>query len=389
MTDRNGQYTESERQSPPSDTVKCSPSRTVSDRGLKLLRAPADGAAVAEITTVSDYITKIRKNLSAGTISSWGRYLDAMCDQWGERPLEDILPSDVAALSRYARIHAVRRRHHQGTSASEHAVAAARHVFGSALRDGLVTRNVALAVPKPPRGESERYALSIAQTDELIAIAAAAPGVGRRSVHTPVGALGSERSERMTWMLRWFLETGSRREGLLDLEPGRVRAATRTVMVIEKGRKPRTLPISAELATELADPGSSLYGWSRRRLETDWNYLREVSEWGAELAISSHWLRHSAITRLERASSFTVAAAWAGHSLSSIVTSTYVRVGLPDLVCAWMAMTGLPHPLHDCDPTGRAGGDCFVAHRHPELLATPPAAAPSGTGRLRSLPLSG
>jgi integrase/recombinase XerC len=309
--------------------------------------------------TLREYLPKVREGLSPGTIMAWGKYLDLLDAVHGVKAMADILPSDIESLARAARSQAVRRRDGQGTSAAEHLIAAARHVLGRALLDGLVERNVALLVSKPARAEGSRYALSKPQTDELFEVAA---GVGERTV----------------WMLRWLLETGSRREGLLELEPGRVRPATRTVTVVEKGRKPRTLPVSADLAGELADGGSSLYAWTRKKLEVDWTKLGQVTEWGAELGLSAHWMRHCAITRMERASSFTVAAAWAGHSLSSIVTSTYVRIGLPQLVCGWMVMTGQRHPLHQCEDTL----DCFVAARRPELLGTARVVGHQENGRL-------
>lgn len=332
---------------------------------LKAPWTPADADHMAEGVTLREFLPKVRAALSPGTIMAWGRYLDLLDAVYGPKAMVDILPSDIEALARQARSQAVRRRHHQGTSAAEHLIAAARHVFHRAMLDGIVDRNVALPVAKPTRAEGVRYALGKAQTDQLFDVA---ESIG----------------ERTTWMLRWLLETGSRREGLLELEPGRVRPSSRTVQVIEKGRKARTLPISADLAAELADPASTLYLWSRKKLEYDWTKINQVSEWGAELGLSAHWMRHCAITRMERASSFTVAAAWAGHSLSSIVTSTYVRIGLPQLVCGWMVMTGLTHPMHQCEDRL----DCFAAQRHPELLQSGERVGPNGR-ILRSLPGTG
>lgn len=295
--------------------------------------------------TVGDYLPGIRAALTPGSTQAWSRALDLMQIHWSDRELAQIQPSDVAALARCAQETARRRRHHQGASAAEHAVAAARHLFAVALKDGLVSRNVALSVPKPNRGAEPRQALSRRQIGELMTRA-------------------SQHHERTVWMLRWYLETGSRREALLALRPGVVRETSRTVLVTEKGRKSRTLPVSSDLAAELADPASTLYGWTRRRLEVDWGALRTATGWGEDFGISSHWMRHTAITRMERASSFVVAAAWAGHAMSSVVTSTYVRVALPDMVCGWMSMTGHDHPLHDCEDAR----DCFVSTHRPELL---------------------
>lgn len=342
---------------PPSGTVKGMRLLTVRGESFKVPSRPADAQAMTTDITVGEYVPRVRANLTPGTLEAWRRILALIEELWGDRRPADIEVSDVAELVRIAQETAVRRWHYQGRGAAEHAVAASRHLLGAALRDDLVQKNVALLVPRPGRADPSRSALSRRQVDELLTVAAA-------------------HDERTLWMLRWLLETGSRREGLLDLEPGVLRSSTRTVLIVEKGRKSRVLPVSASLAAELARPSSTLYGWTKKRLEGDWKVLRDVTGWAGEMKVSSHWLRHTAVTRMERASSFVVAARWAGHSLSSVVTSTYVRVGLPDVACGWSSMTGELHPLHDCEESTH----CFVQAHRPELLTAP--AANDGNLRL-------
>lgn len=276
---------------------------------------------------LSDYLPTAASGLRASTRISWTRYLRLLDERLGDLHLQEIKASHIQQLATEARADVVLRRNSKsGSSAAEHMISASRSVLASALRDGLVTSNVALLITKPPRTPSGRHALSKRQMAELFAVA----------------------DERSFWMLTWYLETGSRREGLTQLEPGALRAATRTVKILEKNRKERTLPVSATLADELASPTSSLYAWTRRRLDTAWQHLNQNTEWGMELGLSSHWIRHAAITRMERASSYAVAATWAGHALSS-VTATYIQVSLPDVVCGWCAMTDHEHPLHECE----------------------------------------
>lgn len=274
-----------------------------------------------------EYLPTVTAGLRESTRISWTRYLRLLDERLGHLEPQEIKASHIQQLAAEARGDVVTRRNSKsGSSAAEHMISASRSVLSSALRDGLVTSNVALLIKKPPRTPSGRHALSKRQMTELFSVA----------------------DERSHWMLTWYLETGSRREGLTQLEPGALRASTRTVKILEKNRKERTLPVSATLAEELASPTSSLYSWTRRRLDCAWQHLNQNTEWGMELGLSSHWIRHCAITRLERASSYAIAATWAGHAMSS-VTATYIQVALPDVVCGWAAMTRQSHPLHECE----------------------------------------
>lgn len=276
---------------------------------------------------VGEHILTWQKGLRSSTRTSWTKYIRMLDERVGSMELELLRASDVQRLVAEAMQEAeTRRNNRNGSSAGEHMVAVSRSFLNSAMRDGLVQKNVALMISKPARKPTGRHALSKRQTAELFGVA----------------------EEREHWMLKWYLETGSRREGLIELKPEQVRRTTRTVKILEKNRKERILPISAELNTELAKPGSSLYQWTRRRLDGAWDRLNKATEWGYELGLSSHWMRHCAITRMERASSYAVAAEWAGHAQSS-VTATYIQVGLPEVVCGWVAMVGAEHPLHECE----------------------------------------
>jgi hypothetical protein len=62
--------------------------------------------------------------------------------------------------------------------------------------------------------------------------------------------------------------------------------------------------------------------------------------------ISTHWLRHTTLTWVERQFGYAVAQAYAGHmSGDASVTATYVRATLHEVAAALAALTGEPHPL--------------------------------------------
>ncbi|MEU4744756.1 hypothetical protein AB0G02_30430 [Actinosynnema sp. NPDC023658] len=65
--------------------------------------------------------------------------------------------------------------------------------------------------------------------------------------------------------------------------------------------------------------------------------------------ISTHWLRHTTLTWVERNFGFAVARAYAGHAEPTSnkhgVTYTYVKASLSEVAAALQAMTGEQHPL--------------------------------------------
>jgi hypothetical protein len=63
--------------------------------------------------------------------------------------------------------------------------------------------------------------------------------------------------------------------------------------------------------------------------------------------VTTHWLRHTTLTWVERHYSYAVARAYAGHSGRSDVgtTMTYVRAEIQEVAAALAALTGEPHPL--------------------------------------------
>ena len=67
--------------------------------------------------------------------------------------------------------------------------------------------------------------------------------------------------------------------------------------------------------------------------------------------VSTHWIRHTILTWVERRFGFAVAQAYAGHQTASQgarimgATGTYVRAGLPEVATALSVLTGEPHPL--------------------------------------------
>ena len=93
-----------------------------------------------------------------------------------------------------------------------------------------------------------------------------------------------------------------------------------------------------------------------RRYDHLWKRLGEHLPWVETQHVSTHWIRHTILTWVERRFGFAVAQAYAGHEESSRgpramgATGTYVRAGLPEVATALSALTGERHPLAPQEP---------------------------------------
>jgi integrase/recombinase XerC len=158
--------------------------------------------------------------------------------------------------------------------------------------------NPASKVDKPRRLPSTRRALSDAELAEVNQVAAST----------------GDDPELDALILRLHTETACRRAGALALRP-------------RDGHQ-----ITARRYDGL---------WVRIGREVPWVYTQDVS---------THWLRYTTLTWVERNFGFAIAHAYAGHTDSAddrgvSVTSTYVRGTLPEIATVLAALTGEPHPL--------------------------------------------
>jgi integrase len=139
-------------------------------------------------------------------------------------------------------------------------------------------------------------------------------------------------------------------------------------MLREKGETVRWQPVSPTLMGALvrhgeerhAPPDRQLlrYRSSRpityRRYDGLWVRIGQHLPWVRTQQISTHWIRHTTLTWVERNFGFAVAHAYAGHTDGTgdtgSATSTYVRATLTEVAAALGALTGEPHPL--AEPAG-------------------------------------
>jgi integrase len=314
--------------------------------------SPADLLAAAQeripAPTFAEYIPVVRAAVTDGSRRVYGSYWNRIVELWGTRRLTEPTPSEISQLAEHIKTHVVTRRNARGgRSAAEHLIAALRSVYRHAENDGHITAadNPALKVSKPRRLPSTRRAVPDTRLAEINQIAA---------------TTGNDPALD-TLILRLHTETACRRGGALALQPSDLDPDQCLIRLHEKGETLRWQPISPTLMAYLqhhaehrhAPTNGQLLRYSNgqpitsRRYDHLWVRIGSHLPWVATHQISTHWLRHTTLTWVERNFGYAIARAYAGHTDGGNVgtTATYVRASLPEVAAALAALTGEPHPL--------------------------------------------
>ncbi|GGM58021.1 hypothetical protein GCM10011608_48730 [Micromonospora sonchi] len=300
------------------------------------------------LLTLAEYLPQVVAEAGPGTRRTYGTYWQRMADVWGDRLLDAVAASDIEAMQRQAAATARSRRNSRsGRHAGELVIAAARAIYNRAIADGLIdpAASPAHRVVKPRRLPSTRRALT---PDELKEINLAARTSGNDVI---LDAL----------LLRLHTETACRRGGALGLRLTDLNTGRGLVRLTEKGTTLRWQPITLDLAAHLDDharargavlPTDRLLRYrngrpiTSRRYDHLWKRIGELLPWVAGQGISTHWLRHTTLTWVERHYGYGIARAYAGHTDSTgPATTTYIKADLQAVATTLAAMTGQPHPL--------------------------------------------
>jgi integrase/recombinase XerC len=308
----------------------------------------AEPAAESKAPTFAEFMPTVTATLSPGSQRVYGTYLNRAVDAWGDRPLDTIVPSDIAMLAQRIRVERiVRRTDRGGSGAVEHLVGALRYFYKCAVNDKHLTdsRNPAKQVPKPRRKPSTRRGLPDEQVAELVAAAAA----------------GGDDPALDALMMRFHIETACRRGGLLSLQPRDLDPTLCLVLLREKAETQRWQPVSPTLMVHLLAHVESRGGTNgngtfrhpngkpitKRRYEQIWERLGKQLSWVSTQMVTAHWLRHTTLTWVERNFGHAVAQAYAGHSGPGDGNSTanYVKATLQEVAKALAELSEEAHPL--------------------------------------------
>ncbi|MEV0688257.1 tyrosine-type recombinase/integrase [Nocardia sp. NPDC050378] len=301
----------------------------------------------APAPTFDEYIARIIPTVSAGTLRTYGTYWQRLRNEWGTRRLDDPTSLEMQALVERIRAGAVKRRNSRGgRSAAEHMVSALRYLYRFAANDGYVrTSNAATELIKPRRLPSPRGAIAAERLHEVIEV---------------VTTTGDD-VELDTLLLRLHLETACRTGSALAIRPADLDTRQRLVKLRGKGGTVHWQPISTALLAMLTahcargdDPDGQLlryrYGRpiTRRRYDHLWMRAGRQLPWVATQQVSTHWLRHTVLTWVERNFGYAVARAYAAHAVQYTpggATLTYVRASVHEVADAVSALTSELHPL--------------------------------------------
>jgi integrase/recombinase XerC len=315
--------------------------------------SPADllgpAAPRREVPTFAAYVPVVAEGVGAGTWRVYGSYWNRIVEQWGDRRLDEPTPSDVARLVEHVRTHVVARRNARGgRSAAEHTVAALRCVYRHAVADGLI-------------GEADNPAAKVAKPRRLPSTRRAVPDTRLAEINHVAATTGNDPALDAL-LLRLHTETACRRGGALALRPADLDPDQCLILLKEKGDTVRWQPVSPTLMRHLQAHATDRHAPATRQLLryrdgrpiTDrrydhlWTRIGRHLPWVATQQISTHWLRHTTLTWVERNFGYAVARAYAGHTDSGNepgATATYVRASLHEVAGALAALTGEPHPL--------------------------------------------
>ena len=310
-----------------------------------LLATPRERPA---LPTFAAYVPVVSAAVTAGTRRAYGSYWNRVIEHWGDRRLDEPTASDIRQLMAHVKTHVVARRNARGgRSAAEHLVAALRCLYRHAEDDGLI-------------GEADNPARKVAKPRRLPTTRRAVPDTRLAEINQVAATTGND-PELDTLLLRLHTETACRRGGALALRPADLDPDQCLILLREKGETVRWQPVSPTLMDRLvlharerrAPRDGQLLRYangrtiSSRRYDHLWVRLGAQLPWVRTQQISTHWIRHTTLTWVERNFGYAVARAYAGHTDGGDggATSTYITASLSEVAVALATLTGEPHPL--------------------------------------------
>jgi len=320
----------------------------LSKMGIDPAELLAEPLGRTDVPTFSEYIPMVSEAVSESTRRAYSSYWKRLDARWGSRRIDEPTPTEIQQLAGEAQAQAlVRRNSRGGRSAKENFIAAARCLYKHAVNDELIaeTANPARKVSKPRRLPSTRRAL---------------PDAGLVEINNAAATTGDD-PELDTLLIRLHTETACRRGGALNLRRRDLDEAQCLIYLREKDGAVRWQPVSPTLMSYLlahaeargaVHPDGPLLRYAhgepitKRRYDHLWDRIGRHVPWVRTQLISTHWLRHTTLTWVERQFGYAIAHAYAGHhDASDSATATYVKASLTDVATALAALTGEPHPL--------------------------------------------
>lgn len=329
------------------------------------------------VPTVGDYVTKARaayagrpapnraarrQKEKSNTYRTYDTHWKRLEEEYGDQPVTAPQASDVIAFVNAAQDQATEtnrqrgearaakgapHKRSDGTGARNSALNALRAVFRLAVLDD-ARRDNPCAGMKSTKKASLRRSLTDLQLEALL---------------TTAGSTGDD--PELDYLITvTHYETGCRQGGPLELRVQDVDVQAQMVLLREKGRKERWQPVSRELAERLltfarsrgavlptdavfryrmeadGSPGDPI---TSRRYDNLHGRWQEELDWAGREGVTTHWIRHSMVTRIDARAGKIVAGKFAGHEDQS-VTAQYIHLPPNAVHKAISEELGYTHP---------------------------------------------
>lgn len=346
---------------------------------------PTSGLVPGAPIRIRELAAKTRALLPENTRRTYSPYYDVLVDGWhpadpaapgfagyGDRWAHELLPTDLETALRFVRQRALEgsaaraqarqdkgrvQRRSKGHGAVENAVAAWRRMYRVAVNDRHLDSRYdpSQQVQKPRRSRSTRRALDQTKLDQLFEVV----------------DNGGDDPELDRLICVTFIVTGARREGLLNLDLAGLDEEECTVHLDEKFDKETDQPVPDWLVAELRDfarrrgarlPADKVFRYrpagtepgrpiTSRRLDYLFQRIQKALVWADREQVSSHTMRHHAITVVERAAGKAVSQAFARHEPGD-VSDGYTKASFAEVAAAVIAVHGGNHPKVLRNPDG-------------------------------------
>lgn len=308
------------------------------------------------VPTVADLASGVREACPDKSLPTYNTHFKALVARFGDQLVTAITANQLCGLrddtiaatarDKVARAETNGRRLRtyeqdaHGHGAGENAVRAFRFFFRYALKEGLVTKNVAMDVEVPKRLPAPERPLVPWELEEV----------------ATVWCTTGNDPELDTMLFEFHRKTAARREGGLNLRLGALDERRGAITLTEKFGKTRELPYDADglarlrrFATSRGATAPSDHVFrskrgtkvSRKRYQTIYDRLDRHTTWTEQLDLGAHWIRHTTLDDVRTVAGERVAAAYADHEDSSGATITrYTKVTFEKLAVAFEAIFG-------------------------------------------------
>lgn len=302
---------------------------TADDLRLVLLEPTATSNAEP---THSEFVRTVENVCPPASLRTYRTTFRRLVVEFGNIPVDLIQTTDLAVLGARLRDAVSVSGRGTGRGAEEGFIHGARMFYRVCVDHGHRRDNPGLALRIPRGAPRVRRALT---TDELNALYST---VAQTSNDVDLDLL----------LLDFHRETAARRGGAIALRIRDLNHQRGSVLLREKGNTERETPCSREILERIItlwrlrtsvkdDDGAFRYRngspLTRRRYNTIFDKVQEHLDWAERLGVSAHWIRHTTLTDVSKATNGRIAAAYAGH-VSSSTTDGYTVPTFEDLVAS-------------------------------------------------------